>query len=223
MAAESTTSPPPDHSGVVAPVGHSQFPLVLSQGQLPEPSPGHPCSRQCLLKGCERWFLPRHFQDCYCSPNCRIAARRWRRWHAARRYRATANGKQRRREQAQRHRERKRLRSAFNEPASPTPEVEPAASTIAADVPPLIDSPTAVNSLHVGQRPAEIPENFQLWPCSRPGCYVLFSLSPRSPQRSFCSCSCRQALRRVRQREARLRVRRRHGRPRRRLHHHAPS
>lgn len=204
-------------------MGHSQFPLVLSQGQLPEPSPGHPCSRQCLLKGCERWFLPRHFQDCYCSPNCRIAARRWRRWHAARRYRATANGKQRRREQAQRHRERKRLRSAFNEPASPTPEVEPAALTIAADVLPLIDSPTAVNSLHVGQRPAEIPENFQLWPCSRPGCYVLFSLSPRSPQRSFCSCSCRQALRRVRQREARLRVRRRHGRPRRRLHHHAPS
>ena len=93
-------------------MGHPQFPLVLSQGQSPDPSPGHPCSRQCLLKGCERWFLPRHFQDCYCSPNCRIAAQRWRRWRAAQIYRATAKGKQRRREQARRHRERKRLRSA---------------------------------------------------------------------------------------------------------------
>lgn len=203
-------------------MGHSQFPLVLFQGQPSDALPGHPCSRQCLLKGCERWFLPRHFQDCYCSTGCRIAARRWRRWHAARRYRATTNGKQRRREQAQRHRERKRIQSALNEPVLPTPEVEPASSTIAADVPPLIDPPTVVASLGVGQRPAEIPENSRLWPCNRPGCYVLFSLSPRSPQRYFCSYSCRQALRRVRQREARLRIRRRHGRPRRRPSQQAP-
>ena len=136
-------------------MGHVQFPLVLSQGQSPDPFSGHPCSRQCLLKGCERWFLPRHFQDCYCSPECRIAARRWRRWHAARRYRATTHGKQRRREQAQRHRERKRLRSALNATALPTPEVEPASSTIAVDVPPLIDPPTVVDSLGVGQHQAK--------------------------------------------------------------------
>jgi hypothetical protein len=203
-------------------VGHSQFPLVLSQGQPLDPLRGHPCARQCLLKGCERWFLPHHFQDCYCSPECRMAARRWRRWYAAGRYRATARGKQRRREQAQRHRDRERLGFALAEPALPTAEIEPASSTTEVDVPPLTDPPTAVNSLCVGQRPAEIPEISRLWPCGRPGCYVLFSLSPRSPHRQFCSCSCRRALRRVRQREARLRMRRRRGRPRRQPCHHAP-
>jgi hypothetical protein len=203
-------------------VGHFQFPLVLSQGQLPDSLPGYPCSRQCLLKGCERWFLPYQFQDRYCSAECRIAARRWRRWHAAMHYRATANGKQRRREQAQRHRDRQRLRSAAPQPVSLTPEIEPAASTIDQDVPPLADPPTAVNSPCVGQRPGEISENSRLWPCGRPGCYVLFPLSPRSPRQHFCSCSCRRALRRVWQREARLRRRRRRGRPRRRPCHHAP-
>ena len=203
-------------------MGHSQFPLELSQGQPPDPLPGHPCARQCLLKGCERWFLPHHFQDCYCSPQCRIAARRWRRWYACQRYRATTNGKQRRREQAQRHRDRARLRSALAEPAPPTPEVEPAPPTIDPDAPPPTDPPAAVNSVRVGQRPAEIPENSRLWPCGRPGCYVLFGMSPRSPQQQFCSCSCRRALRRVRQRQARLRRRRRRGRPRRRPCRHAP-
>ena len=148
---EVTSSPPPDRSGASPPVGRSQFPLVLSQGQSPDSLPGHPCSRQCLLKGCERWFLPHHFQDRYCSHECRVAARLWRRWHAAMRYRATANGKQRRREQAQRHRDRQRLRSAAPEPVPLTPEVERAASTIDQDVPPLADPRTAVNSSCVGQ------------------------------------------------------------------------
>jgi hypothetical protein len=203
-------------------VGHPQFPLVLCQGQSPDPLSGHPCSRQCLLKGCERWFLPRHFQDCYCSTECRIAAQRWRRWHAARSYRATPHGQERRREQARRSRERKRLRSALKETAPSVSEVEPPPSAIEADVSPLIDPPTSVDSRRVGQRPDEIPENSRLWPCSRPGCYVLFCLSPRSPQRAFCSCSCRQALRRVRERKARLRIRRHRGRPRRRTRHLAP-
>ena len=203
-------------------MGHSQFPLILSQGQSPDSLPGHPCSRQCLLKGCERWFLPHHFQDRYCSAECRVAARLWRRWHAAMRYRATANGKQRRREQAQRHRDRQRLWSAAPEPVPHTPEIEPAASVIDQDVPPLADPPTAVNSPCVGQRPAEIRENSRLWPCGRPGCYALFPLSPRSPRQHFCSCSCRRALRRVWQREARLRRRRRRGRPRRCPCHRAP-
>jgi hypothetical protein len=202
-------------------VGHSQFPLALSQGQSPDCPSGHPCSRRCLLKGCQRWFLPRHFQDRYCSPQCRIAARRWRRWYAAQRYRATANGQQRRRAQAQRHRDRQRHRSPVPEPAPPAPEIDPAASTVDPDTPPQTDPPKAVNSLRVGQRPSEIPENSRLWPCGRPGCYLLFSLSPRSPQQRFCSCSCRRALRRVRQRQARFRIRRRRGRLRRRPGHRA--
>jgi len=38
--------------------------------------------------------------------------------------------------------------------------------------------------------------------CFRPGCYFRFSVTTRSPQQCFCSSACRNALRRVRQREA---------------------
>jgi hypothetical protein len=67
------------------------------------------------------------------------------------------------------------------------------------------------DSVCEGQRPAEIPEEFANCPCDRPGCYELFVLQSRSPQQHFCSSACRQALRRVRQRERRLRARRRRG------------
>jgi hypothetical protein len=40
-------------------------------------------------------------------------------------------------------------------------------------------------------------------PCSRPGCYELFPRERRSPLQKFCCALCREALRRVRQREAR--------------------
>ena len=62
-----------------------------------------------------------------------------------------------------------------------------------------------------GQRPAKIREQSCGLPCHRPGCYILFLPSARSPDQTFCSDSCRQALRRVRQREPRLRQRRRAG------------
>ena len=39
--------------------------------------------------------------------------------------------------------------------------------------------------------------------CSRPGCYELFPPARRSPLKKFCCALCRDALRRVRQREAR--------------------
>lgn len=50
--------------------------------------------------------------------------------------------------------------------------------------------------------------------CARPGCYVLFRRTPRSPCQKFCGPLCRQALRRVLVREARWR--RPRGTPRRR-------
>ena len=85
-------------------MGRFQFPQALVPGQ---PSPSrrwHPCCRRCLLKGCERWFLPRQPQTRYCSPACQDAARRWRCWMARQRYRATPNGQQHRRDQARRYR-----------------------------------------------------------------------------------------------------------------------
>jgi hypothetical protein len=41
--------------------------------------------------------------------------------------------------------------------------------------------------------------------CHRPGCYERFEVSDRSPLQRFCNADCRQALRRVLERERRLR------------------
>ena len=184
----------------------------------------HPGCRRCLLKGCEHWFLPCQPQARYCSPACQGAARHWRGWMARQRYRATQNGRQHRRDQARRARQRCRQRSSLPERDHPAAHGEPAPPAVEAE-PPLTTDPSAdVPTPTVGQRPAEIPENISGRPCHRPGCYVRFLPSARSPDQKFCSAPCRQALRRVRQREARLRLRRRHGgRPRRRPHRGPPS
>jgi hypothetical protein len=168
----------------------------LQYSHKPTPGQGFTCvrshphgRRRCLLKGCERWFRPSRPQARYCSPACRQAARRWRRWRAAQRYRVTEHGKQRRRAQSQRYRQQRRQRRALTVSDTPAPE---------------------------GQRPATIPQDFSGCPCDRPGCYQLFVPSPRSPDQHFCSPACRQALRRVRQRDIRRLERRRRGaRPRR--------
>jgi len=208
VAAESTTSPPPDRPGAVPPVGRPQSLRAWSAGQPPDSSRAdgrwHPGCRRCLLKGCERWFLPRRPQARYCSPACRLAARRRRRWHAACRYRATAHGKRRRRDQARRYRDRRR-RPAPPPADPPAPDAEPPPPETG-PIPPSTPGPPGE-----GQRPGEIPEKSPGLPCDRPGCYTTFLPAPRSPRQHFCSSRCRQALRRVRQREARLRRRRRRG------------
>jgi hypothetical protein len=192
-------------------VGRIKCPSALVPGQPPACRRWHPRCCRCLLKGCERWFLPPWPQARYCSSACREAAERWRSWRAGQTYRASVGGKQRRREQARRRRGRERQRAVPAEPTVLTPPVEP--------VLPVIDLQTMPNSAltipedcqSVGQRPAEIPEKSCGVPCNRPGCYILFLPSLRSPDQHFCSGSCRQALRRVRQREARLRRRRQRG------------
>ena len=218
VAAGSTTFPPPDRSGAVPPVGHSQFPLALSSGSTTSaPAVGTPAARRCLLKGCERWFLPHQPQARYCSPACQHAARRWRRWHASQRYRATTNGKQHRRDQARRYRNRGTASLPLPEPALPTPEVEPLTPVIDAEPP---SRPTRqLPSPPPARASAQTKFRKILWACPATGQAATSFSSPRRvpPSKHFCSCSCRQALRRVRQREARLRQRRRRGgRPRRR-------
>lgn len=148
--------------------------------------------RRCLLKGCEGWFRPTHPQARYCGPACQTAARRWRCWHAGHRYRATDQGKQHRRDQSRRYRQRR-----AEPPAEPVDPGE-------------------------GQRPAGNPENFPGRPCDRPGCYELFVPTARSPEQHFCCAACRQAFRRVRQREVRRRERRRRGVEPRRLSSRGP-
>ena len=128
--------------------------------------------RICLLKGCQRWFSPHHPRARYCGQACSAAARRWSRRRAARQYRATEQGKARRRQQARDYRERVRKR---REEPLPPPACE-------------------------GHQKADDSEKI---PCSRPGCYELFPPECRSPLKKFCCVLCREALRRVRQREAR--------------------
>ena len=65
-----------------------------------------PRRRICLLKGCEQPFDPPHPLSRYCSPKCVEAARRHSRYVAARRYRATPEGKNKRKEQSRRRRRR---------------------------------------------------------------------------------------------------------------------
>jgi hypothetical protein len=143
-----------------------------------------PRRRRCLLKGCERFFDPQYAQSRYCGPACQEAADRWRHWRAQQTWRKTDGGRECRRQQSCRYRQRVRQRR----------EAERAAAEAECE----------------GQRPAEVLEKS---PCARPGCYELFVPSRRCPHQRFCSCLCRQALRRVIQREARW-GRRRKGRPR---------
>jgi hypothetical protein len=159
-------------------VNQSHF--VRHIGARPEGGCSRP--RRCLLKGCERLFWPRCPQARYCSEACCQAARRWRRWRASQRYRATDDGRARRQEQSRRYRQRQRERQAASaEGASP----------------------------REGQRPAAAAEDSRTRTCNRPGCYELFTIPHAHSCQCFCSLACRLALRRVLDREARWRARRR--------------
>jgi hypothetical protein len=78
-----------------------------------------PRTRRCLLKGCEQRFRPPRARARYCSDRCREAGRRWSRWKAQDRYRATLAGKQKRNGQSRRYRERVRNRKAAGKGAVP--------------------------------------------------------------------------------------------------------
>ena|SRR6516165_9902361 len=69
-----------------------------------------PRARCCLLKGCDQSFHPRQSSQRYCSAECRKAARKWSRWKAQQRYRATQAGKEKRTDQGRRYRERVKSR-----------------------------------------------------------------------------------------------------------------
>ena len=72
--------------------------------------PRRPRMRCCLLKGCEERFHPRQARQRYCSEECRKAARKWSRWKAQEKYRATRACKQQRKAQSRRYRERVKSR-----------------------------------------------------------------------------------------------------------------
>jgi len=166
-------------------------------------------SRCCLLKGCERSFQPTHPRCHYCSDACRREAKKWRAWRASGRWRATERGKECRRAQSRRYRRLIPLVLLTEAPvSSPEPVAEPL-------LPPPADAESPPPAACEGQRFEEIPEDFVVRPCARPGCYVLFGVPGEWSPRRFCCDLCHKALRRVLDREARYQRRRRAGvRPR---------
>ena len=128
---------------------------------------GRPGPRLCLLKDCEQSFQPSDPFRRYCSSRCQAAARRWQQQQANRRYRASEQGKCRRRAQSCRYRQR--IQQHRQRDVSPCDGGE---------------------GYHYGETSATF------W-CRRPGCYEGFVKTARSPLQKFCSASCRQALRRV--------------------------
>jgi len=154
-------------------VGPQQHVPRTPEAQVPS---CRPRVRECLLKGCGREFLPDCARRCYCSEACRQAARAWSLQEAQRRYRQSEKGRAARREQGRRRRERQR-----EQPRQPS---ESGRS----------DPPENPRVGH--QQGAPEPPGEKI-PCRRPGCYVEFRFSARTPGRRFCSSMCRKAFRRA--------------------------
>jgi len=141
-------------------------------------SPRRPRRRICLRKGCGHKYQPRRWNQRYCqAPECR---REVRRWQAARRQarRRQDDAAKTQHAQAQRAR-RQRVPSAPQAPHHP--EVTPARGHAA-----KIILPTPL--------------------CDRPGCHESPLKSIDKPA-CFCSPACRQAVRRVLDRERKWRLR----------------
>ena len=119
-----------------------------------------PRRRVCLLKGCGRVFRPQQPMARYCSVACRQQARRWRQCKARRRYRQSANGKQKRQAQSRRYRERRKERQAQ----------ESAAVTAARVIP--------TRFFFVLLRPPGMLWGIRSHPAVAPAAVLLYGLSP---------------------------------------------
>ena len=147
----------------------------------------HPCCRRCLLKGCERWFLPPRPQARYCSPDLP-------------RCRTSTGGPGMPAKLYQSHRPRQgtppRTGPTLSRPCPTTISSRRAgapdtstSSRLSRDRgrihPNRTDPPRMTLAVSEGQRPAEIPQNSCGLPCHRPGCYVLFLPSPPFSRSTF--------------------------------------
>lgn len=140
--------------------------------------------RQCLRKGCECDFVPRRWNQRYCQqPEC---LRLLRRWQAAKRQQRRRSQPENRRQHAQAERQRRSRRREEAQTRSPKPS------------PPVPSEPTPsdASASRAWSRSKKYPDNF----CDRPGCFDPVRPSHRAPAR-YCGDACRQALRRVRDRE----------------------
>jgi hypothetical protein len=143
--------------------------------------------RICLLKGCERSFLPERWSQRYCSESCRTEARVWQGRKAAWEYRRSEQGKAKRAAQSRRRRERQKLAESGEEVGEGGGVAESTPLKGREGHPPFVGAGDFC--------------------CNRPGCYTLFDRPPRSPLQRFCRSACYRAIRRVKVREAQWQAR----------------
>lgn len=137
--------------------------------------------RICLRQGCGSVFQPTRWNQRYCPDGeCRRLVRRWQAARRQRKHRAREENRQRHAQAERSRRERNRRQ------ATPTPEP----ATSAASAVEIREQDSAWS------RSKGYPEIF----CDRPGCYEPPRESVRVPAR-YCSDACRQAVRRVCDRE----------------------
>lgn len=137
--------------------------------------------RVCLRKDCGRQFQPNRHNQKYCQdPECLRLLRRWQAAKRQQRRRAHPDVRQQHADAQRERRARQREECRCQETATAAePELIPAEQ-----------SSRAWSRSNVFSRPF----------CDRPGCYEPVRTSYRAPAR-YCSNACRQAVRRVRDRE----------------------
>lgn len=134
--------------------------------------------RVCLRKGCERAYQPRCWNQRYCQdPGCQRAVRRWQAAKRQRQHRRIPKNRQR---HASAEAARRQRRRETSETAGQGRNYR---------------SENASGD-RAWSRGRSNSKDF----CDRPGCYQPLRHSPRSPAR-YCGDKCRQAVRRVRDRE----------------------
>ena len=181
-------------------MGPSQHRQIPGQHQAPCARGSSPRQRLCLLRGCEKLFVPLKRPERYCGGACRAAARRWQLWHTRHTYRRSEKGRERRLEQSRRRRERARERAKTGEASL---RVDSSGAWLEITRRPDGDGAGDKYESQPNSVGHQSEKKSADCPCSRPGCYELFAIDSRSPRKKFCSSSCRHALRRVLQREAR--------------------
>ena len=136
--------------------------------------------RLCLRKGCEQRFKPGRWNQRYCGrSHCLREVRRWQAAKRQRTFRQSAHNRRRQAEAEARRRQAKKD-SVAERSAKNAHDVEQKSFT----------------DEGAWSRSNKISEDF----CDRVGCYDPLPSDSRAPTR-YCGSDCRQAMRRVRDRE----------------------
>ena len=147
--------------------------------------------RTCHRRHCGRVFLPGQWNQRYCrEPDC---LRELHRWEAAKRQRQRRKNEMVRRQHADAERQRRTRKRAERRVREASGAQDESVSQTRIDG----------SESRAWSRSDKIPKNF----CDRPGCYAPVRPSCRVPAR-YCGDECRQAVRRVLDRERKFKDRR---------------